>query len=358
MRIKVGLFPKKSNFARMQERMLPYLCCPVTGSRLELRVIERMDHATVAEGILFAAQDWFYPVIGGIPRLTVEAFLDYAIFFQLHLPDYLSRKQALEQKYPDLIAYVKKKNRRTKESFSLEWSLHDYMEDRTWEAKKDTLLQRFLEETDEKAAALKGQTIFDAGCGNGQLDTFIAQQGAIVIAMDLSNSIERAYRHNTHPDAWYIQGDLQFPPVRQAFFDIVHCSGVLHHTNDTERGFNSLEPCVRPGGKFSVWLYHPRKNAVHNFFNGIRSLTSRLPARWSYRLLAVTALPVSYVWKRLKGNRQNRREMMISLMDWFSPEFRREHTPEEAAIWYSRRGYRSAKVTTRDLFGFNITGIK
>lgn len=346
--------------------MLPFLRCPVTRSPLTLEVIHYGDHSPddprrpIHEGILFAAEDWFFPVIEGIPRLTVEAFLDYENFFHSHLPDYRARRHRLMEKYPGLIAYARKKNKRTKDSFTLEWSLYDYHKDRTWEAGRKEMLLRFLDETDEgrDAIGLKGKLIFDAGCGNGLLDTLIAQQGAIVFAMDLSDSIERAYRQNTHPDAWYLQGDVQFPPVDASLFDIVHCSGVLHHTRSTELSFHCLETCVRPGGKLSVWLYHPRKSFLHQVFNNIRLVTSRLSARQLYLLLLLTAFPISYLWKRAKGNRQNRREMMIGLMDWLGPEFRREHTPDEAASWYAKKSYRAVKITTSDLFGFNITGIK
>ncbi|WP_431218075.1 hypothetical protein ACQ86N_16285 [Puia sp. P3] len=107
-----------------------------------------------------------------------------------------------------------------------------------------------------------------------------------------------------------------------------------------------------------MWLYKPRKNALHNFFNLLRRVTSRLPLRLTYLLLSCTMLPVSLMWKRLKGVRPNRREMMVELMDWFSPPFRSEHTSDEAASWYAKRGYQSIRVTTVDLFGFNIIGKK
>jgi len=90
--------------------------------------------SAITEAILFADEDWFFPVTGGIPRLTVEAFLDYEDFFRRHLPDYATRRQQLELKYPGLIAYVKKKNKKTRETFSHEWSLYNYGEDRTWNA--------------------------------------------------------------------------------------------------------------------------------------------------------------------------------------------------------------------------------
>ncbi|HWK08311.1 MAG TPA: class I SAM-dependent methyltransferase [Puia sp.] len=349
----------------MQESHLPFLRCPVSRTSLQLHIISKTKSPfgsaageIISEGILFAAADWFFPVIGGIPRLTVEAFHDYADFFRLYLPDYLPRRQQLEQKYPGLIAYVKRKNRKTRKTFSREWSLFNYQEDRTWEATREEMLNVFLKETDESADSLKGKMIFDAGCGNGLLDQLIAGKGAITVAMDLSNSIERAYQQNTQPGVFFIQGDVQFPPLDFCLFDIVHSSGVLHHTNNSELSFSCLEPCARSGGKLSVWLYHPRKNFLHNLFNRIRSITSKLPSGLQYFLLRSTFLPISYVIKRLKGNRQNKREMMIALLDWFSPEFRREHTPDEAAGWFAKRGYTSVKVTTTGLFGFSIIGRK
>ena len=336
----------------MDHRLLPFLCCPVTRTPL------RLEGITESEGLLFAAEDWCYPIIGGIPRLTVEAFLDHADFMRTHLPGYEERKRLLFRKYPRLLTGVRRKNKRTKRSFALEWSLHDYSTDRTWDAGKDQLLQRFLDETGETAAGLIGKLVFDAGCGNGQLDTGIARAGARVIAMDLSNSIERAYAYNDHPDVWFIQGDLQYPPVRSGCIDILQCSGVLHHTDDTERSFNCLEPCVRPGGVYSVWLYHPRKDVLHRLFNAVRGVTGRWPLWLTYALLRSTALPLSYLLHRLKGRPKNKREIMIALMDWFSPPYRREHTPDEVRAWFAHSGYHEMRMTTQDTFGFNFIGRK
>jgi hypothetical protein len=151
---------------------------------------------------------------------------------------------------------------------------------------------------------------------------------------------------------------VQFPPVAFEKFDIVHSSGVLICTNNTELSFSCIEPCVKPGGKLSVWLYHPRKDFIHNLFNYIRRFTSRLPLRLQYYLYAVTIFPLSFMVKRLKGNKQNPREMMIDILDWFSPEFRWEHEADEAASWFYKRKYSSVQVTTKDLFGYNIIGEK
>jgi len=343
----------------MQPSLLQILRCPVTRSPLKLQPISCFPGSNeIANGILFANEDWFYPIIKGIPRLTVEAFIDYENFFRQHYAEYLPRKKVLLEKNESLIRYVTKKNKRTKKSFSQEWKVFDYTKDKTWDKDRQALVKQFLDETGETILSLKNKTILDAGCGNGVLNQYIADAGAFVLGMDFSLSIEEAYEHNTNPNASFIQGDVQFPPVASRYFDIVHCSGVLIHTNNTELSFSCIESCVKRGGKLSVWLYHPRKNFIHNLFNFIRKGTSKLPVRVQYYLYAFTLFPASFIIKRLKGNKQNAREMMIDILDWFSPEFRWEHTPSEAASWFNKRNYSPVAVTTEGTFGFNITGIK
>lgn len=348
----------------MQERILSLLRCPVSRSPLRLSVtstrvrsFDEGDEVVIHEGILFAAEDWFYPIIDGVPRLNVESFLEYSAFCSAILPDYERRHDTLMQKHAGLIHSVLRKNRRTKESFALEWSLYDYDRDRTWEAANDQLLPRFLEETGETAGDIGGKLILDAGCGNGQLDQYIAGAGALVIGLDFSNSVERACRRSRKRNAVYIMGDIEFPPVDFRRFDIVHCSGVLIHTENTQRSFDTMESCVKPGGRLSVWLYHPRRDRIHNFFNRIRQAMVPLPLKIKYYILVAIFLPVSFVVKRLKGNRQNKREMLIALLDGFTPEFRHEHSPAEAAGWFANHGYQQTTVTTVNTFGFCIAGI-
>ena len=349
----------------MLEKYLSFLACPITRSELRLhkfsvktKTFREGEKEIIKEGILFSDKDWFYPIIDGVPRLLVESFLDYEEFLKKHLSDYNQRKEQLLKNYPDLIRQMIKKNTRTKKSFEMEWGMFNYEEDKTWELKGEDLLERFLKETDETRESLKGKWIYDAGCGNGQLDQYIARCGSVVIGMDLSKSVERANANNNEQNAFFMQADVQYPPLKFEKFDIVHSSGVLICTNNSELTFSKIEPCVKKNGKLSVWLYHPRRNLIHNFFNLLRRLTSRLPIKAQYYFYLFTLFPASYVVKRIKGNKQNAREMMIAIMDWFSPEFRWEHTHEEAASWFAKRNYKDVRVTTTDIFGFNIIGKK
>ncbi len=349
----------------MQESLIGLLRCPVTRTALTINIIKKgvkiLDNEeaeVIEEAVLFATDFWFYPVIKGVPRLNVEAVIDYAGFLKSVVPDYTERKEKLLQRYGTFIKLVQQKNRRTKDSFTQEWMLYNHEEDKTWNAGEAEILNRFLKETAETLLTLKDKIIFDAGCGNGKLNLLLAENGITNIAMDFSNSVEKAYEINKFSKVYFIQGDVQFPPLVFSYFDIVHSSGVLIHTYNTELSFSCIEQTVKHGGKLSVWLYHQRNDFIHNLFNKIRRITSRLPLKFQYYLYWCTIFPLSFIIKRIKGNKQNVSEMMVDILDWFTPEFRWEHGHEEAAAWFYKRSYCKVSITTDEVFGFNITGEK
>ncbi len=349
----------------MQYKLLEILRCPVTKSKLTLQLIKEIEKpygehmvTIIEEGILFSENDWFYPIIEGIPRLCVEAFIDYKTFLKKNLIDFEDRSKKIKTENEDFLNYVIKKNKRTKESFTKEWSVYDYEKDRTWNAGDDEMFDRFLLETNETSISLKNKIVFDAGCGNGKLNCLLGNKNITNIGMDFSDSIIVASRHNFSQYVHFIQGDVQFPPVAFEYFDVVHCSGVLIHTNNTELSFSCITPLLKNGGKMSVFLYHPRKDFIHNMFNHIRKFTSKLPLSFQYYLYLLTIFPVSYVIKKLKGNKQNAREMMVDILDWFTPEFRSEHSHNEVASWFYKRGFSSISITTNEIFGFNTIGLK
>lgn len=349
----------------MQEKCLDFLRCPVTRTKLKLTVIKKTTKEldgksieVIEEGILQSEADWFYPIINGIPRLIVEAFLDYKTFLKLHMKNYEERKQQIINANKIFLKTVIKKNKKTKESFSKEWNLFNYKTDNTWGMDGEDLVKRFCEETDFTIENLQNKLVLDAGAGNAKLNMLLAGKGITNVAMDFSNSIENAHKINTSSNVYFVQGDVQFPPFAYNCFDLVHCSGVLIATNNTELSFSCLETTVKVGGKYSVWLYHQRDNFIHNTFNFLRQYTSKLPHWFQLFIYYTTLFPISFIIKRLKGNKQNTREMMVDILDWFSPEFRWEHSHTEAAAWFSKRNYTNIKVTTDEMFGFDIVGIK
>ncbi len=349
----------------MQKQILPYLACPITRSKLSLTVIKNgiklldgEQQEVIEEGFLTSAEGLVYPIIKYVPRLLVEAIVLYADFYKQHINSFASLEQKTMQQYGEVIKLCLNKNQKTRASFTQEWNVFNYDTDKVWDADADGMLQRFLTETDENLESLQHKIIFDAGCGNGLLNKIIANKGAIILGMDFSNSIERAYQNNNDSKAWFIQGDVQFPPVGFGLFDIVHSSGVCIATNNTELSLSHLDTTVKEGGKISMWSYHPRKGFIHNLFNFLRNYTSKLPHKLQYFLYSVTLFPIAYLVKKFKGNPQNKREIMIDILDWFSPEFRWEHTHQEVEAWLLKRKYKQIAVTTNEPFGFNIIGVK
>lgn len=105
-----------------------------------------------------------------------------------------------------------------------------------------------------------GIRVLDAGCGTGQLATFLSLTHRTVLGIDFSGGSLRkgnAFRKR------YALGNVQFAQMnlfdlglREESFDVVCCNGVLHHTADARRGFDLLCRVLKPGGYFVVGLYN------------------------------------------------------------------------------------------------------
>lgn len=102
--------------------------------------------------------------------------------------------------------------------------------------------------------------ILSVGCGTGQLALEIAQGiKSHTLAVDLSlTSLGYAKRKALEQGLGTIdfaQADLLEMAATGRVFDVVECSGVLHHLADPYTGWRSLLPLLRPGGFMLIGLY-------------------------------------------------------------------------------------------------------
>ncbi len=112
--------------------------------------------------------------------------------------------------------------------------------------------------------------ILVAGCGTGQIAIASAQKylGARVLAIDLSLS-SLCYAKRSTPASLaaqieYAQADiLKLAPIGRSF-DVIDCSGVLHHMADPLEGWRILLTLLRPGGLMHLGFYSEagRKDVV------------------------------------------------------------------------------------------------
>jgi SAM-dependent methyltransferase len=104
--------------------------------------------------------------------------------------------------------------------------------------------------------SLEGKVVVDAGCGPGGFVDIIEGHAAAIVGFDLSVAIDACYElHGRHASVYLAQADIFKPPVRPRVADRLYTFGVVQHTPDPERAFQSLLPLVKPGGEIAVWVY-------------------------------------------------------------------------------------------------------
>lgn len=113
----------------------------------------------------------------------------------------------------------------------------------------------------EAGQAAVDRDILVAGCGTGQYLFELAGQspGARILAVDLSlASLGYAQRKADEAGLTGIsfgQADILELGALGRTFDLIECSGVLHHLADPFEGWRSLLALLRPGGKMRLGLY-------------------------------------------------------------------------------------------------------
>lgn len=293
----------------------------------------------IMEGELISRSGQCYPISNGIPRMfsgDMKGFLD-----------------------------------KNKETFSLEWKMFKFGE-RNWGQSIEVRTELFLKGMGVSRDFLKGKLIFDAGCGSGLLSMAMADSlGMEVVALDLATGIAKAYNYNTNPYVYFINGSVLEPPLRDAVVDFVYCAGVLIALPDTKAGFDILPRCLKPNGRYFIWVYHPIDRRHHpndlyklKLYNYIRAnITSRLPIRAQHLIylcwiiIFLVKQKICNLFRKSKDTR-TWREKMQAFVDMFSPIYQNRHTEEEVVGWFREKGFLNAAIAYQEACGFAARGDK
>ena len=311
----------------MKPKALAWLACPVCGDPLEVGSGgDEMVNCSVA-----CSGGHVFPVVRGVPRLL-----------------------------PSQQVSTAEAARSIHESFSREWRHFDYEADRTWGQTVDERRADFLRHIDRPAEFLADKVVVDAGCGNGALSVAISTLGCDVLATDISDSVEAAYQHfNGASDrTYFIQSDLMRPALKPNTFDVVYCAGVLHHTPNTRATFESLLPALAPRGTIFVWLYWREHGLRARLSELVRRVLSPMPAPVKHATVWLL-LPQSLIRNRIRAARGhteklNAREVLVRMLDSYTPRYRWNHTPDEVRGWYDEHGFTDIKVTEKGPHGFGV----
>lgn len=179
--------------------------------------------------------------------------------------------------------------------------------------------------------------VLDAGCGTGEYALWFARNGADVTGIDLSEGSLREARsyadgHGLDRVSFERRSVLD-TGLETSSFDLVYCTGVLHHTPAPFDGFRELCRVTKPSGKLLVSLY----NAFGFLPRAARWWLVRVLAdddpedrvRWARRLFPRTA-------RRLRDAGFNDPE--TGLYDYFGVERQSLHSLGELLSWLDRCG--------------------
>ncbi len=174
-----------------------------------------------------------------------------------------------------------------------------------------------------------GARILEAGCGTGQLSNFLATRwGRTVFGTDLSVSSltlgQRFKERNQIDDVAFLQMNLFRPAFKAETFDLVISNGVLHHTSDPFRGFQSIGQLVRPGGHIIIGLYNT---------------LGRLPTHLRRVIFRLSGNRLTFLDPRLREKTVGKLRRQIWFMDQYKNPHESTHTIGEVLTWFDRTGF-------------------
>jgi ubiquinone/menaquinone biosynthesis C-methylase UbiE len=129
--------------------------------------------------------------------------------------------------------------------------------------------------------SLAGKDVLDVGIGSGIATQLLAESGARVTGVDLTDwAVETTRRRLTAfgLKAEVLQADAEDLPFEDAGFDLVFSWGVIHHSSDMDRALAELVRVAKPGGQVVLMVYHRRSLffVVYRGFQRFLPLARRL----------------------------------------------------------------------------------
>ncbi len=238
-------------------------------------------------------------------------------------------------------------------SFGRQWNKYEVAHDEEDRA-------TFQAKTGVKLEDLKGLRVLDAGCGGGRYSKVCGEAGATVVGADHSGAVSKARQLCAHlTNLAFVQADLKRLPLEPASFDFVFSIGVMHHDADTRAVFDAVAKLVKPGGRYSVWLYRRNQGWQELINDALRRRTTKMPPekleRWCEWGAFFGGLPVvnrtlnKVVNFSAHPSRENR---VCDTYDWFAPQYQFHHTVEELSGWFHDAGFDDLRVLPPEKCGW------
>lgn len=364
----------------MRHSFLSLLRCPLSGSALEVDVIEagldQEGQPAVRTGVLWSAvgRTW-YPIINHTPiMLTFETALTVA--FSTEHEARISALAGGALRAPDRAP--ERGERSVQTTFTEEWGgLEDDKLTFVYDDTELLTLHRdvWLQQTQPERNAARA--VLDVGCGFGKEAMVLAAlfPNGTIIGADLNLALVTAGRRlvettRVNP----VVASLFHLPFADRTIDHVHCQGVLHHTWSTKAGFDAIAAKVSDAGSLFVWVYAAEDRHVVPGLRGLlvrsywgvshrifRPILSRSPSAIRNAAVHVVSSAMHPIIKN-RGRNRGRwtyANTVHGIRDAFTPMYAHEHGFNEVHEWFEAAGFETKPQRPglyRKLFGSRLVG--
>lgn len=216
----------------------------------------------------------------------------------------------------------------------------------------------------------RDKVVLDAGCGMGRNSFWVLKYGAKkVIGFDFDPRTVEVAKKNL---ASFPNAQIEFKNIYdiswQNEFDIILCSGVIHHLENPSSAIKNLIRATKPGGLILIWVYGYEGNEwIVRLINPIRThFTSKLPPSILYFLTHFFSIPL---WLFLKTFPQKSPylkqiskfsfpHLHLIVFDQLLPEISNYYKKEEAFQLLAEKGLKNLGISHCNQNSWTVYGYK
>lgn len=365
----------------MHTGVLSLLCCPDCHGKLHVTNSGGGGHARAVtqastcgselqSGLLGCECGATYPIVQGVPLLLDRGLRGKSSTVHCQKEELKPWKSSGKTADAAITEDNEGGYESIRRSFSREWEMFDYERDKTWGWTLNERRAVFLDDTGLTEVEASGKVLLDAGCGNGTLTATLATLGMEVVGVDLNNGLaainsrKARFAGENAPHVNFVQANLANPPFKRDVFDLIYCSGVIHHTPNSRQTFGKLVPLLKRGGRLYVWVYARRSIPVRAFFGCGRRLKTFMSLRSLLTICRLLA-PVYKIGTELLNfsgvmpfRKRSTREITLDLFDALAPQYNHWHMEDEVQSWFREAGFLNIAVSGRQKHGFGVYGDK